>query len=133
MKSRQPKLFEPEVTIPEELSESVALWRAYKKRQFRFIYTTEALAALVERMAEMGPERAMAAVKWSMGGSGHPYKGLFEPPAKGGGGAPHRDAPPERYQPYMSDKTIDDWPHLDKNSRQCIIENITLGHRVRYR
>lgn len=83
--SRQPKLFEPNVTIPEDLSESVALWRAYKKRQYRFTYTAEALAALVERMAEMGPERAMAAVKWSMGGSGHPYKGLFEPPgAKGG-------------------------------------------------
>lgn len=72
---RKPRLFEPEVPIPEEIREAVELWTAYKREQFRFTYKPLALAALVERMAAMGPERAMAAVKWSMHCG---YEGLFE-------------------------------------------------------
>jgi len=80
--SRQPRLFEREMpSVPEELAQAVSLWVAYQLQQWRFKYKPLGFAQLLERMSEMGPERAMAAVKWSMGGSGHPYKGLFEPPA----------------------------------------------------
>lgn len=88
---RQPKLFEPkeeDVKIPEELCESVTLWRAYKREQFRQTYKPLGLAQLVEEMTAMGPERAMQAVKFSMA---QLYQGLCE--KKGSNGQPS-PAPP---------------------------------------
>lgn len=72
---RAPRLFEPEVPIPEEIRAAVELWLAYKREQFKFVYKPIALAALVRRMAAWGPERAMAAVEFSMAGG---WEGLFE-------------------------------------------------------
>lgn len=72
---RKPRLFEPEVSIPEEIRGAVELWTAYKREQFRFTYKPLALAALVERMAAMGPERALAAIKYSMSGG---WEGIYE-------------------------------------------------------
>jgi hypothetical protein len=70
------RLFEPEPEpIPEDLREAVELWLAYKRQEHRQTYKPMGLRALVERLAAWGPERAMAAVKFSMSNT---YKGVFE-------------------------------------------------------
>lgn len=118
---KTPRLFEPEVPIPEDLRDAVELWTAYKKEQFRFTYKPIALGALVKRMAALGPERAAAAVHFSMSCG---WEGVFEEKksAKGGG-----DSPPERYLPWLLPSTIAQWPYLDRHARAMIIENITVG------
>lgn len=125
---RQPRLFEPEVPIPEEVREAVELWTAYKREQFRFTYKPLALAALVERMAAMGPERAIAAVKWSMNNG---YEGLYEEKKQNGHG--RNGGPPQHLTPWMSDEIIERWPYFDQHTQRTIIENITMGHPTRYR
>jgi hypothetical protein len=124
---KQRRLFEPEVPIPEELRPAVDLWLPYKRQQWHFTYKPIALGQLLERMAEMGPERAMAAVKHSISAG---YQGLVEP--KNGNGAAH-GGPPERYKPFMNDSTIDRWPYMDKSEQRGVIESITMGHPKRYR
>lgn len=127
---RKPRLFEPEVPIPEEIREAVDAWLAYKAKRRESYKTAEGLADLVERMAEMGPERAMAAVKWSRSNN---YKGLYEEKKNGNGNGGPRDAPPVWAVPYLRDRELQDWPFLDKSTQQCILENISLGHPTRYR
>jgi hypothetical protein len=126
--SRQPRLFEPELPIPEELQPAVALWLAYKKEQWCQTYKPLALTALVKRMAAWGPERSMAAVEWSMSQT---YQGLFE------SAAPRLsiDQPPAEYAPFMDDDTTARWPFLSRPERNHILEYIALeGTRApRYR
>lgn len=125
---RKPRLFEPQVPIPEEIREAVEAWLAYKAKRRESYKTAEGLADLVERMAEMGPERAMAAVKWSRSNN---YKGLFEEKKQNGHG--RNGGPPQHLTPWMSDETIERWPYFDQHTQRTIIENITMGHPTRYR
>lgn len=119
---KSPRLFEPEVPIPEDLREAVALWTAYKSEQFRFTYKPIALAALVKRMTAWGPERAMAAVEFSMAGG---WEGLFEEKKSGKGGAAF-GGPPESYLPYLTRDTIERWNYLDKHTQRTILENVAM-------
>lgn len=125
---RKPRLFEPEVPIPEEIREAVDAWLVYKAKRRESYKTAEGLADLVERMAEMGPERAMAAVKWSRSNN---YKGLYEEKKQNGHG--RNGGPPQHLTPWMSDETIERWPYFDQHTQRTIIENITMGHPTRYR
>lgn len=73
--SRQSRLFEPVVSIPEDLGPAVDLWLQHKAER-RERYKPTGLRLLIERMTEMGPERAMAAVRHSIANN---WSGLFEP------------------------------------------------------
>jgi|SRR5882724_4949621 len=83
---KAPRLFELEVTIPEELRPAVDLWLAYKRERGDKPYKPLGLAALVKKFAEWGPERAMAAVEHSMAAD---YAGPYEP-TNGNGSKPRK-------------------------------------------
>lgn len=119
-----PRLFEPEVPVPEDLREAVEQWLAYKKEQFRFTYKPIALAALMKRMAKMGAERAAAAVDFSMAGG---WEGLFEEKTNGGSkGAAPWEVPPAAYAEIMTPGELDRFRYGDKNDRKFLLESVGM-------
>lgn len=121
---KTPRLFEPEVPIPEDIREAVELWTSYKKEQFRFTYKPIALAALIRRMAKWGPERAAAAVEFSMAGG---WEGLFEEKKSGRNKGPAPwEVPPASYAEIMTPGELDRFRYGDKNDRKFLLESVGM-------
>lgn len=114
--SRQPRLFEPEVPIPEELRPAVELWLKHKAER-REPYKPTGLAMLLERMAELGAGRAMAAVRHSIANN---WSGLFEPR----GELQNRQGdPPDDVREFLPPSTVASWLWLSKEEQRLAIEN----------
>jgi hypothetical protein len=119
---RKPRLFEPEVPIPEAIRPAVDAWLAYKAKRRQSYKTAEGLADLVERMVAMGPERAMAAVKWSRSNE---YSGLYEESKEGK--AKGLDLPPPTWAvPIMTPSELEAWAFMLRADRAFFLENLSL-------
>lgn len=75
-----------DLLIPTELEtaafrEAWAGWLADRAERRLPKYTARALALQLRRLAEMGPERAVRAIEWSIAQG---YKGIWEPKAESG-------------------------------------------------
>lgn len=116
--SRQPRLFEPEVPIPEELRPAVEAWLAYKAKRKESYKCVESVADLVERMAEMGAVRAMAAVKWSRSQN---WSGLYE------------QKQDRRPMPEVPGGLPEDWTYLTRDEQRMALESARNSPEARRR
>jgi hypothetical protein len=114
---RQPRLFE--IAIPDDIRPAVDAWLTYKAKRKQSYKTAEGLAALVERMEEMGAERAMAAARWSMSNN---YAGLFEEPKRNGRTA--ELSPPSWASPHMTAGELETWPFWSMDDKRTFLENL---------
>ncbi len=118
---RAPRLFAPEVPIPEEIQPAVEAWLAYKAKRRQSYKTAEGLADLVERMVAMGPERAMAAVKWSRSNE---YTGLYEEPKRNGKNG--NGDPPAWAAAIMTPVELRGWERWERHERGCFLEGLAI-------
>jgi hypothetical protein len=119
---RQPRLFE--VEIPDDIRPAVDAWLAYKAKRRQSYKTAEGLAALVERMVEMGAERSAAAVRWSMSNN---YAGLYEEPKRNGKAPGGLDLPPPAWAAeIMTPSETEGWPFLSRSDRSFFLDGLAI-------